>query len=62
MAFMVPKKRGQELKTNTSLNFNLPEVAIRAGDELKKIRNIMLFTSSYTLLIVCTVCNLGNVQ
>ena len=56
------KKRGRELKTNTSLNFNLPEVAIRADDELREVRNIMLFSSSYTLLIVCTGSNLGNLQ
>ena len=63
MAFMVPtKKRGRDLETNTSLNFYLPEVAIRADDELREVRNIMLVTSSYTLLIVCTDSNLGNIQ
>ena len=32
-------------------------MALRADDELREFRNIILFTSSYTLLVVCTEIN-----
>ena len=64
MAFMVPtkKKEGKISRQIQARLFYLPEVALRADDELREVRNIILVTSSYTLLIVCTDSNLGNIQ